>query len=180
VGPLSSCENYFCEDSSEPAAPTHNALAQHTKATAEQTKHQTRTANSSPISSPIIHRLIHTRTINPTEAVVERAVPRLHRSPTRKTLPPGDTHRSTTDTLPIRLPIDKGMPIPQVIIIITITVRKRARPGRPAHHIHQPRHNIRNLKLVEHMGLAKPRHAREAKDARATGRTRPSAENSEL
>ena len=49
---------------------------------------------------------------HPKSYVVERAIPRLHRSPTRKTLPPSDPHRPTADALPVRLPVVKVLPIP--------------------------------------------------------------------
>jgi hypothetical protein len=117
---------------------------------------------------------------HPKSYVVERAIPRLHRSPTRKTLPPSDPHRPTADALPVRLPVVKVLPIPHVIIIIiTATVRKyesgpiTRKPGQ-----HQPLSTASTNRSMTYatsnsssMGLAKPRHAWEARAARDKPRT---------
>jgi hypothetical protein len=160
-----SCLQLCCENSSEPARPdtqhkTRNTSEHRPSRPKRRHKQQSahppartthRTTPKQQATHPTAHpslRLIRTRTINPPEVVVERAIPGLHRSPTRKTPPPGDTHHPTTNALPVRLP-HEVLPIPHVEIIITVTIRERAWPGGPGHHVHQPSHDVRNLELVE-------------------------------
>ena len=79
-GPRRSRSCYRCENSLETVRPdTQHTLAKHPKATAEQTSLSREQQTTHPSAHTSLW-LIHARTINPPKVVVERAIPRLHRT----------------------------------------------------------------------------------------------------